>query len=213
MELPTIPYDFDEELMARTRDDGQSRVRVYRFDHVAVVIGRGGHQDLELHTGHIAADGVPLYRRRGGGCSVVLDPGNAIVSLALPLPGIGQITSAFAAISQWLSEGLAACGAPGVKQRGVSDLVIGERKVGGSCVYRTRGLLYYSTTLLCGQDMALVDRYLQHPPREPEYRQGRTHEEFMGSLDSLCGIDLAGPFLQRLNLRLINQLADLSSIS
>lgn len=213
MELPTIPYDFDDELMARTRGDGQSRVRVYRFDRVAVVIGRGGRQELELHTANVAADGVPLYRRPGGGCSVVLDPGNAIVSLALALPGIGQITSAFAAISNWLSEGLAACGVPGVVQRGVSDLVIGERKIGGSCVYRTRGLLYYSTTLLCGQSMSLVDRYLQHPPREPEYRQGRSHAEFMGSLDSLCGVDLEGSFLQILNLHCANHLSGLADVS
>ncbi len=99
MELPTIPYDRDDEMMERTRGDGQPRVRVYRFDHVAVVIGRGGHQDLELRTKNITADGVPLYKRPGGGCSVVLDPGNAIVSLALPVPGIGRIRTAFDAIS------------------------------------------------------------------------------------------------------------------
>jgi len=213
VDLPTVPYDLDDEMMARTRGDNQPRVRIYRFEGTAVVIGRGGKQELELHTDHIATDGVTLYKRPGGGCSVVLDPGNVIVSLVLPLPGIGLIKSAFAAISDWLIAGLAECGAAGVQQRGVSDLVLSERKIGGSCVYRTRGLLYYSTTLLCAQNMPLVSRYLQHPPREPEYRQGRPHDLFMGSLGELCGIDLDETFVQNLNLFLYNGLPSLAQIS
>ena len=213
MDLPTIPYDLDDDLLAQTRHDGKPRVRVYQFDHVAVVIGRGGKQELELRTDNIAADGVPLYKRPGGGCSVVLDPGNVIISLALPLPGIGHIKSAFNAITDWVIASLAASGVPDVVQRGVSDLVISERKIGGSCVYRTRGLLYYSTTLLCAQKMPLVDQYLLHPPREPEYRKGRPHESFMGSLYDLCGINLDDEFLDNLNCHLCNGLSSLANIS
>ncbi len=210
MELPTIAYDLDDELMARTRGDGKPRVRVYRFDQVAVVIGRGGHQDLELNTENIADSGVPLYKRPGGGCSVVLDPGNLIVSLALPLPGIGGIKSAFNAVSAWVIAGLAAAGVPDVVQRGVSDLVLSDRKIGGSCVYRTKGLLYYSTTILWAPEVSLVAKYLQHPPREPAYRRGRRHELFMGSLADLCGIHDFEDFQQKLSVNLDNSLPSLS---
>jgi lipoate-protein ligase A len=181
-ELPTIPYDLDDHLLAGTRGDGRPRVRVYPWQGVAVVIGRGGKQHLELDTAAIAADGTTLYRRPGGGCAVVLDPGNVIVSVVLPLPGLSGIKSAFAAISTWLAGHLALLEVPGVQQLGVSDLAIGDRKIGGSCVFRTRDLLYYSTTLLVDPDLDLVDRYLPHPPREPEYRQGRGHRQFMGRL-------------------------------
>jgi len=119
VDLPTQPYEYDNEMIALTRGDNTPRVRVYPFDHVAVVIGRGGHQNLELHTENIATDGIALYKRPGGGCSVVLDPGNLIVSLALPLEGIGGITGAFRNISQWLIESLAECGVEGVGQNGV----------------------------------------------------------------------------------------------
>jgi lipoate-protein ligase A len=54
--------------------------------------------------------------------------------------------------------------------------------VGGACIHRTRDLLYYSTTLLCAPELALMERYLRHPPREPGYRHGRRHAEFVGSL-------------------------------
>jgi lipoate-protein ligase A len=137
---------------------------------------------------------------------VVLDPGNLIVSVALPLEGIGRINSAFAAISDWLIDALAACDVPGVVQRGVSDLAIGERKIGGSCIHRTRGLVYYSTTLLIEPNLDLVDRYLIHPPREPNYRRGRSHRKFMGSLKALHlppgNADLAYRLHIMLNLRL-----------
>ena len=205
-DLPTVPYTLDDEMLARTREDGFARVRVYEPPEVSVVIGRGGRQELELNTANIAADGVPLYKRAGGGCSVVLDPGNLIVSVAIPLPGIGGIKTVFAGISSWVITALTACDVPGVKQRGISDLALGERKIGGSCIYRTRGLVYYSTTLLLDPDLDLVDRYLLHPPREPDYRLGRSHRKFMGSLKALGlppgNADLAYRLSIMLNLRL-----------
>jgi lipoate-protein ligase A len=205
-DLPTVPYDHDDEMITRTRDDGLPRVRVYDPPGVSVVIGRGGHQELELNTARIADDGITVFKRPGGGCSVVLDPGNLIISVAAPVPGIGGIKSSFAAISDWLVTALGACGVPGVRQRGISDLAIGEKKIGGSCMYRTRDLVYYSTTLLLDPDLDLVDRYLLHPPREPDYRAGRSHRYFMGSLKAMHlppgDADLSYRLHIMLNLRL-----------
>jgi lipoate-protein ligase A len=181
-DLPTIPYDLDDDILASARQDRAPRVRVARPGDVSVVIGRGGRQELELNRETIAADGKTLYKRPGGGCAVVLDRGNLVVSAALPLPGIGHIKTTFAKVGDWIVAGLTECGIPGVEQRGVSDLAIGDTKIGGSCVYRTRGLFYYSTTLLVDPDLELVERYLPHPPREPDYRRGRSHRSFMGSL-------------------------------
>lgn len=210
------PYDRDDDLLEAVRADGKARLRVYTWNEVAVVIGRGGRQPLELHTEAVARDGVPLYRRPGGGCSVVLDPGNVILAVALPLPGLGGIKSAFAGITRWLIVGLEqGCGLPGIQARGVSDLALAERKVGGSCVYRTRGLLSYATTLLVRPDLGLVERYLRHPPREPQYRKGRLHRQFMGSLRQadprLEPAALAGTLAPVLERSLPALLADLKS--
>jgi lipoate-protein ligase A len=209
VDLPTVPYGHDDEMIARTQEDGWPRVRVYEPPAVSVVIGRGGHQHLELNTARIAADGVTLFKRPGGGCAVVLDPGNLIVSIAAPLPGIGGIKSSFAAISDWLITALTACGVPGVKQRGISDLAIGERKIGGSCMYRTRDLVYYSTTLLIDPDLDLVDRYLLHPPREPDYRAGRSHRNFMRSLKAMRLPPGDGDLSYRLHIMLNLRLEEL----
>ena len=196
-DLTTVPYDLDDAMLASTREENIPRVRVYQ-PPLSVVIGRGGKQHLELDREAIADDGVTLFKRPGGGCAVVLDEGNLVVSVGLPLPGISHIKTTFEAVGDWVIAGLAACGVPGVEQRGVSDLALGEKKIGGSCVYRTRGLFYYSTTLLVDPDFDLVDRYLPHPPREPEYRAGRAHREFMGSLRGMTLVEDAAEFKKAL---------------
>jgi lipoate-protein ligase A len=181
------PYDLDDDLIAATLVDGQARVRVKRYQGKAVVLGRGGSPEAELHRDAIIDDGVPVLRRHGGGCAVFLDPGNVIVSVVWPLPGLGGIKNAFDEISSGLIATLADAGLPGVTQEGVSDLVLNGRKIGGSCIYRSRDLLYYSTTLLIDPELQLVERYLKQPPREPEYRRRRSHTEFMGSISNSLG--------------------------
>jgi len=191
--FPIYPYDQDDDLIAAVREDGQPHLSVYPYPEVAVILGRGGKPTIELRSDTICADCVPILRRAGGGCAVVLDPGNVIVSVVLPLPGIGGVKTAFRWLSDRLIDGLASLGVPEVKQRGISDLALGDRKIGGSCIYRTRGLLYYSATLLVSPNIDLVERYLQHPPREPGYRKRRPHREFMGQLlDHLDGINSNG---------------------
>jgi lipoate-protein ligase A len=180
------PWLDDEPLLAAVRKDGQARWTLRPYESTCIVLGRGSRVERELHLDAVLADGVPVYRRRGGGCAVLLDPGNLIVSVALPMPGIGGSKAAFARLSAWLIEALAAAGAPGVEQRGISDLVLGDRKVGGSAIYREQGLLYYSSTLLVDPDMAGMERWLKHPPREPDYRQGRNHRRFLQALPEEC---------------------------
>lgn len=175
-------YTLDDELIEDVRADRMPRLRIYAPGETIVVIGRGSRPEIELHLHACADDGVPVRKRRGGGCSVVLDPGNVIVSLAVPFKGIGDNRKHLARLSGWLIDGLAKTGVPGVKCRGISDLALGDRKIGGSCLYRAKDLLYYSSTLLVDPDLDRIDRYLKHPPREPDYRRRRSHREFLDSL-------------------------------
>ena len=180
--LGVVPYDADDHLVRATADDGRPRLAVYRPQRVEVVLGRGSRPDREIDAEACLADGVVISRRRGGGCAVVLDPGNVIVSAVLPAEGIGNNTRHFQTITRWLCAALERLGVPDVSRRGISDLALARRKIGGSCIFRTRGLLYYSTTLLVTPDLALMDRYLPHPPREPDYRAGRPHRQFVSPL-------------------------------
>ena len=191
-------YARDDDLLEAVRRDGVGRARVVCVPGVAVVLGKGSRPEVELRIEAIETDGVPVVRRGGGGCSVVLDPGNVIVSVVWPLPGVGHITLAFNRISAWLIEALDRVGVPGVEQKGVSDLVLDDRKIGGSCIRRSLDLVHYATTLLVAPDRELSERYLAHPPREPDYRNGRSHRDFMGALADATGSRDVAAFRTRL---------------
>ncbi len=175
-------YDADEDLIDAVPSDGTARVRVRREPSVSVVLGRGGKAREELVVTACLEDGVPVLRRRGGGCAVLLDPGNLVVSIVRPHPGLAGIKSHFEWISAWLGELLGSLGIPGVELEGTSDLAIGGRKIGGSCIFRRKDLIYYSTTVLVEPRIDLIERYIAHPPREPGYRRGRPHREFVKGL-------------------------------
>jgi len=198
--LAVAPYPYDDDLIEATRRDGRSRVRVYTLADPIVVLGRGSDPDVELNVDAVRADGVPVYKRRGGGCSVVIDPGNVIVSASEALEGLAGFREAFRRRTEWLIEGLAASGVPGVRWDGISDLVLDDRKISGSCVYRSPGLVFYTATLLVEPNLDLVERYLAHPPREPEYRRGRDHRSFMGR------IAIDGLTVEELRRRLVDAL-------
>jgi len=155
------------------------------------VLGRGSDPARELHIDACLVDSVPIFRRRGGGCAVVLDPGNLVIAAALPLPGLGGIRPAYDRITEWLIAALARSGITGVRREGISDFAREDRKLGGACIYRRRDLLFYSTTLLVEPDVDDIERYLAHPPREPHYRRGRAHREFMGALSVEGATDAA----------------------
>ncbi len=184
---PSVPltigrYDADDALLAAVRADGVTRLTVTRPATPLVVLGAGSRPERELHVPAIIADRVPVVRRAGGGCSVVLDPGNVVVSIALPVEGLPGIRTAFDWISGFVLDGLARIGVPGATREGISDLALGGRKIAGACIHKDRSLVYYSVTILADPDLDLLPRYLQHPPREPEYRRSRSHLEFVRAL-------------------------------
>lgn len=181
------PYTFEDHLFQSTREDQQSHLKIYRHKKPLVVLGRGSKHEVELHYDRCIKDEIPVFRRRGGGCSVVLDSGNVIVAVSIPVPGIGENLKHFHKLNSWLIKGLAGIGLNGITQNGISDLVLGEKKVGGTCIYRSRGVLLYSASLLVDPDISLLDRYLKHPPREPEYRKGRPHGHFVTSIRTETG--------------------------
>ena len=181
-------YTEDDHLIAATQEDREPRMRIYCLPRPVVVLGRGSKPEVELNQDACRADRIPLLRRRGGGCAVLVDPGNVIVAVVLPVQGIGGNLRYFDQISRWLAAALTCLGIEGVRREGSSDLVLGDRKVGGACIYRTKDLLYYSATLLVNPQLELMERYLRHPPREPAYRQGRNHSQFIQPLCHLSDL-------------------------
>jgi lipoate-protein ligase A len=64
-------------------------------------------------------------------------------------------------------------------------LLVGDRKVGGLAIKRGREAMMLHGTLLVAADIAMVSSLLRHPLREPPYRRGRAHGEFLTNLGAL----------------------------
>jgi lipoate-protein ligase A len=197
-ELHIPPYDCDNDLIQAVCEERKPRWRVYGFCETVVILGAGSDPNIELHLDACIEDRIPVLRRQGGGCAVVVDSGNVIVCVVLPTKGLANHRQHFNRMSEWLLDGLRRIGYPDVHQEGISDLAIGDRKVAGSCIYSTKDFLYYSATLLVAPRIDLMERYLKHPPREPDYRRGRTHSDFIGMFGHGKGNDETDEFASAL---------------
>jgi lipoate-protein ligase A len=73
--------------------------------------------------------------------------------------------------------------------RGVSDLCNGDRKLAGSSLRLWAGRVLYQVSVLVDVDVSLIERYLALPSRQPDYRAGRSHRDFVVTLRELgCGV-------------------------
>ncbi|NUO19278.1 hypothetical protein HUU59_07535 [bacterium] len=170
----------DHDLLAP--DDSAGRFLLWVPGQTCVVIGSGSKSELELNAEAILADGVQVYKRKTGGCSVVLSPEMWCLSCALY--GRKQIQSKdyFVLFNKAVCDAFARIGVNGLAHRGISDIALGEKKIAGTAIYRNRDLVFYHAVLNIAGDVDLISRYLLQPPREPDYRGGRSHREFVTSL-------------------------------
>ena len=183
LSLNISPFTRDDELIESVTALKVPKFSCYVFPLTAVVAGHGSTLALEVDIEKIIKDMIPVYRRHGGGCSILLDKGTAVVSAAFPAIGFSRIHEIFVKCTRWLIKGLTRTGITGVYQDGVSDLVIDNHKIGGSCLRRSKGFAYFSAALLVNSDLSLMDKYLLYPPREPEYRNKRDHLDFVRNID------------------------------
>jgi lipoate---protein ligase len=156
--------------------------RVYEPTSVCAVLGAAGRPEQDLLLARLQADGIPWLRRRGGGGTVILSPGQVVLAVVKEVDSPFANREYAARINAWIVEAITAFGVKGAHPEGISDLAIGEKKIVGTSIYRKRLVLFYQASLLVSNDISLFTRYLAMPTKVPEYRKGRAHEEFCTTL-------------------------------
>jgi lipoate-protein ligase A len=68
---------------------------------------------------------------------------------------------------------------PDAEFKGTCDLTWRNRKCSGNSLRVAREHLLYHGTLLYASDLSLIGRALKVAPRQPEYRRGRAHLDFV----------------------------------
>ncbi len=178
MDEATVNGDLLEEFLAR----GAPLSRIYEPRDLCAVLGAAGNPEADLYLDALASDGVPWRRRRGGGGTVVLTPGQVVLACVTTVESPFRNKEYAARINAWFIEALERLGVTGVQPRGISDLAIGEKKILGTSIYRTRLVLFYQASLLVSNELSVFTRYLAMPSRVPDYRAGRSHEDFCTTL-------------------------------
>lgn len=186
--LPTPAENLalDEALLdeAEAAPGPREVLRVWEPSAPCVVLGRSSSAAVEVELELARARGIPVLRRASGGATIVTGPGCLMYAVVLSYerhPQARSLARAHGLVLGRLESALAAV-VSDVARAGTSDLVWRRRKFSGNSLRCRRTHFVYHGTLLYDFDLELIARVLRHPPREPTYRGGRPHGEFVVNL-------------------------------
>ncbi|MFO0802589.1 MAG: lipoate--protein ligase family protein [Gemmataceae bacterium] len=182
---PAANLALDEALLLEAEDaEGPEVLRIWESAVPMVVLGAGGSVAIDVKRAACDAEGVPILRRASGGGTVLLGPGCLGFSLILRTdraPGLHLIQPSTRYVLDRTLNAIREFALEAAIE-GTSDLAVNGRKFSGSAQQRKRSHFLHHGTLLYGFDLALIPRYLNPPERQPEYRRGRGHDEFLMNL-------------------------------
>jgi len=184
--LPTPEENLalDEALLELAESDGIETLRVWESAAPFVVLGLSNHASREINLAECERRQVPVRRRCSGGGTVVQGPGCLSYALTLRIPDAGPLAALTTTNRFVMERNRAAFEAlvdRPVAVRGHTDLETDGRKFSGNAQRRGRRALLFHGTILYAADLGLIDELLHHPSREPDWRDGRKHIEFIAN--------------------------------
>ena len=151
-------------------------------DKVYIVLGASNNPNESLNTENVILDNVTVLKRPSGGQTVVLTPDNIIISAVFVNQHDLQPREVFRNMNLLIISAIEKTGIKDLSMMGISDIAISGRKILGSSIYRNKQSLLYHAVLNLGEPASTFERYLRHPVKEPDYRNGRSHIDFVTSL-------------------------------
>ncbi|HET6882710.1 MAG TPA: lipoate--protein ligase family protein [Pirellulales bacterium] len=186
--LPTPEENLalDEALLDEAEASGEPRetLRLWEPAGPLVVVGRSSQLAAEVQEERCRELAIPILRRSSGGAAIVTGPGCLMYALVLSLeirPALRAIDAAHHFVLGAIAGALQRQGVA-AEHRGTSDLTLGNRKFSGNSVRVRREHLLYHGTLLYDFPLERIADCLRMPPRQPDYRDGRVHEQFVTNL-------------------------------
>lgn len=163
----------------------------------AIVLGISGKVEQHVDAGNSA---IPLIRRFSGGGTVVVDENTLFVTFIMNEADVG-VNGTPGSVMEWTADFHRPLFDPHPFLLRENDFVIGERKCGGNAQYLCRGRWLQHTSFLWDYDPVLMS-LLKHPPKMPEYRLNRPHEEFVCRVGEFLS---KSEFIADLKIRLRSQ--------
>jgi lipoate-protein ligase A len=196
--LPTPAENLacDEALADCCNESGDCEVlRFWEPQGYFAVVGYANRVATEVNLSACEANHIPVLRRCSGGGAVLQGPGCLNYTLVLKITEDGPLHSITSANRFIMEQNRAALGnllssqseiqnpKSEISVCGHTDLAVGGLKFSGNAQRRKRRCLLFHGTFLLRFDIALVEKLLPMPSRQPDYRRGRAHPEFLTNLD------------------------------
>jgi len=181
MSLTLSDYDLPDAFLFM---EGTYGILVWQPEESVIVLGQSNSIETSLYTDAVSADGVRVTKRPSGGETVILTPSTMAFTVAKRFPVMIQFRDFFRMVNSAVIAGLQELGVSRLGSKGISDITIGNRKILGSSMRKVNDKLVYHAVLNLSEDTSLFAKYLRHPGREPDYRAGRSHDEFVTSLSN-----------------------------
>jgi lipoate-protein ligase A len=187
---PAENLALDEALLdAAETGTGAEVLRFWAAPAPFVVVGYANKVASEVNVAACEAKRIPILRRCSGGGTVVQGPGCLNYAVILRITETGP-TRSISAANQYVMERVRTGiqSAIGNRQsaifvQGHTDLALGDKKFSGNAQRRRKNFLLFHGSLLLNFDLPLISELLNMPSQQPDYRDGRAHEQFIINLD------------------------------
>lgn len=182
MEIEAIKYNLPD--LALLHDENWKDYQFYSWipDQPYLILGLSNKIEKSIISQTVLEDHVKVYKRPSGGETVILTPKTLVLSTTVRTEGFSDPQLFFRKINNIIIEKLQSLQIKDVTYRGISDICIGNKKILGSSIYRKKNKVFYHAVLNVSESIDLISKYIAHPPREPEYRKGRDHKDFVTSI-------------------------------
>ena len=176
----------DEALLDACEEQrGGEVLRFWEPGEYFIVAGYSNHIASEVNEEACRREKLGVYRRCSGGGTVLQGPGCLNYSLILEIEendSLENITAANCHIMGKHRDALSAVLGRPVQLQGHTDLALDGLKFSGNAQRRKRRALVFHGTFLLQFDLTMMARFLPMPSRQPEYRQGRPHGQYLMNL-------------------------------
>ena len=165
-------------------------LRFWESPETFVVVGYANKIATEVNVDACEAKQIPIFRRCSGGGTVLQGAGCLNYALILRIAENSPLASISGA-NQFIMEQNRAAIESEFSNQAIREFPFaatpisrfGGLKFSGNSQRRKKNFLLFHGTFLLNFDLALVGEFLRMPSKQPDYRQSRSHGEFLTNLN------------------------------
>lgn len=160
------------------------KFKIWQPDNIYLILGQSNSIGDSIKIDQVEKDHIKVYKRPSGGQTVILTPNTLVLSTIIIASKYLNPDIYFRSINNLIINILQKEGINNLQLKGISDIAIGEKKILGSAIYRNHQKVFYHAVLNVAESSDLIEKYIKHPTKEPDYRMGRSHTHFVTSLQN-----------------------------